>query len=279
METTLTSLAADLREMRDEQRRLYGQLGKSLVAMHRERQSATQDLRRRVEQIASKNLDVPDHSPSPAKRDHRPVYVTPSPVMPIFRGTNKHPVKYLAELDAYFTRMNVTEEDKLDIVNESLVGDALDWAAIYQISWETFEDFKSDFLNSYWSEEAQDKLRQTITTTRWSRKTGRSMENHFAHYVGLARLLTNPIPEATLINELLKHFPPTIQSLWQLKENKSISGAAEFLRHQEHILTPSASTTIPAILPAPPTSNPNKRFRWDRGDRDNHQAGNERRST
>lgn len=108
------------------------------------------------------------------------------------------------------------------------------------------------------------------------------MEAHFAHYVGLARLLTTPMSENLLISELMKHFPVNLQSLWALKSGteKTIANAAEFLRSQENIMTQDtgALTQIPMTRNAPLT---NKRFKLDNRTREvpnnNNGTGNDRR--
>lgn len=194
--------------------------------------------------------------------------------MPRFRGDDhKHPVRFLEELDTYFKRMGISEAQCLDFVGESLQGAASDWAAIYRGRWTTYQGFKDDLLASYWSEMEQNKLRHRLSTTTWTR--GRfSMGNHFAHFVGLARLLTNPIPETTVVAELMRHFPSNIQSLWMLKEPKTIAAAATFLKQQEGI----EQTNVPhrsgekaqrtplyqhdtEPSPVPCNERPNKRFK------------------
>lgn len=169
----------------------------------------------------------------------QPLFFTPAPPIPTFKGpyAGKHPVKFLKELETYFKKMNIPTEAQLElVVSEALTDTAHDWSIIFKDSWLCFEDFRADFLSTYWSEQEQHKLRQNIATHRWSAASNRTMEAHFAHYVGLTRLLTNPIPETVLVADLMKHFPTNIQALWSLKADKTTTAAAEFLRLQEAIL-------------------------------------------
>lgn len=217
------------------------------------------------------NLEPMPHAPY---RESRPIFLSPPPCMPRFRGDDrKHPVRFLEELDSYFKRMSTPQSQYLDAVSESLQGAAFDWAAIYQGRWTTYQDFKDDLLANYWSDLEQNKLRHRLSTNTWI--GGRySMGNHFAHFVGLARLLTNPIPETTLVSELMRHFPTNLQSLWMLKEPKTIAAAATFLKQQEGIeplriphqpieaaqrtLVDEDTTHQPAV---PVGGRPNKRFK------------------
>lgn len=181
-------------------------------------------------------------------RNGQALFFTPAPPVPRFRGQyqGKHPVKFLEELETYFRKINIPDELKLGtVLSEALTETAQDWSAIFRDSWDVYEDFRKDFLQTFWSEEEQMKLRQTINNHRWSAKSNRSMEAHFAHYVSLARLLTDPIPENILVANLIKHFPTNIQALWSLTTEKTTTAAAAFLRLQEGIIVGSQTQLEP----------------------------------
>lgn len=213
--------------------------------------------RRATVRTVPTHVELPDVAPNRTTQPIVPggngqtLFFTPAPPVPKFRGQyqGKHPVKFLQELDAYFKKMNIPAEGQLDVVvSDALSEAAHDWSAIFKDSWQNFDDFHTDFLKTYWSGPEQAKLKHNIATHRWSTASNRSMESHFAHYVGLARLLTAPIPEEVLVADLIKHFPTNIQALWSLKDGQTTAAAAEFLRVQE------------AIIKGAPTSPPAKRF-------------------
>lgn len=267
--------------MREDQQSFQVQLGKSIVAMHKEHQSKINALEQKLSSQINTTSD--NNVVATTSVNNRPIYVTQQPTIPTFSGvtSQKHPVKFLEEVEVYLSKLNVPLTKRLDIIREALVDEAREWANIFQISWETYEDFRNDFLHAFWSEEEQNKLRTSITTHRWNAAQRRTMESHFAHYVGRARLLTNPIPENLLVGELMKHFPATLQSLWALKPEaeKTVAKAAEFLRSQENIINQvtGGQVAIRNLLP------PNKRFRLDNRNysgQPNHQdtSGNGRRS-
>lgn len=256
LEDALNRIATSLQNLIDEQRRLHLQLGQSFVTAHQQQRAESQEISRRLDDLLHQRASTTDPSTSgPAWTDTRPALFTPAPAIPRFRTkTEKHPVKFLDELDIYFRKMGIPPHGKLDVVYEALEGEAQDWACIFRVTWTSFEDFRSNFLQSFWSESEQTTLRRKITTHRWQ-AGHRSMEGHFTHYLGQARMLTTPIADDMLVVELMKHFSPNIQSLWILHPEKTATAAAEFLRQQDSIL---ASQRNHNYIP------PNKRFRLDR---------------
>lgn len=253
----LERIASTIQQLVNEQRQIRLQLGQSLVTVHKQQQTGFQEIRQRLENLEqTRHLQEPFVA-DPPLRDCRPALFTPAPTIPKFRNKEmQHPVKFLEELEKYLKKMKVPPHSQLEMVIEALVGEAQDWASIFQVTWATFADFRRDFLQSFWSEQEQIQLRRRITNHRWQAGHG-TMEAHFTHYLGQARLLTTLIPDDLLVAELIKHFPANIQSLWILHPVKTIAAAAEFLRQQDNIL---ASQTAPAnFLPSGP-----KRFRIDR---------------
>lgn len=238
-----------------EQLKISGQqLGRSLVAMHQETQLALGQLRT---QIATPSVGTSGENGSTTGsngngRNHNSnIMYTQATVLPTYRGDKtKHPMRYLEELESYLKRMNIPEEHYLETALEGLKGPAQDWKTIYCVAWTTYADFKKDFVACYWSELEQNQLRHQISTAMW-KSSQDTMANHFAHYAGLARLFTNPIPEKTLVNEIMRHFPRNIQSLWLLVEHKTVTTASEFLRKQEGL---EVNSDKPYVPPRPETS-------------------------
>lgn len=182
-------------------------------------------------------------TPQSCNISNSPVFTPPSivfaqtDVAPKFLPqTNKTvgPSRYLEELEVYFRKRNISDEGKLEIALEGLQGYAKNWAIIYRDGWTNYNDFKRDFLKNFWSSQDQGRIRQIINTSKWSNRF--TMTEHFAHFVSLARLLTNPIPEPTLVEDLIRHYPTHIQALWSLKSDHSLPAAAAFLKQQEDIV-------------------------------------------
>ncbi|CAH1188794.1 unnamed protein product [Phyllotreta striolata] len=238
LKTTTEGLRNTFHDFAQNHQQSMAQIGRSLVAMHKENQATNERMLTEIQKLleTQESTRRPTTDSRTEHRIERPVFVSPSPIVPKFKSDGtKHPVKFIEELDSYLKKMEIPPAQQLNVVNKALVGAAEDWSTIYKISWLTFEDFRRDFLDCFWSEVEQNRVRHQISTHKWMTGSRHSMEGHFAKYVGMARLLTKPIPEEILLADLMRHFPPAIQSLWMLKENKTLTNAALFLRQQEDI--------------------------------------------
>lgn len=141
--------------------------------------------------------------------------------------------RYLEDLEGYFVKRGTPEEKRLEIALEGLQGHAKNWATVCRSTWNNFEDFRNGFQNYFWSVQDQGKVRQQISNGKWSKDN--SLSEHFADMASLANLLTTPIPEETLVAEVMRHFPTHIQALWSLKQQHNLGEALAFLKQQEDI--------------------------------------------
>lgn len=169
-------------------------------------------------------------------------------------GKEIHPVTFLEDLDAYIKK--TTPNDRvLDAVLECLVGNARDWARIYKTRWSGLEDFKTDFLTTYWGEKEQNEIRRTIVQGSWNQEEASSMLDYFLALVGKAQMLTYKLPERQIITDLIRHFPKNIQQGWVTSKINSIIETADFLRSMDDInksdrrAFPSTSRTYTANRP------------------------------
>lgn len=155
---------------------------------------------------------------------------------PSFGGLRSNPIRFVQELEKYFKKVDLPESQQLEVAMDCLTGSARNWATIYRRVWRTFENFRNDFIRTYWSEQEQQKLRHRIFTETWTNDKY-TMMDHFAYFVNMAEQLTNPFPETELVSHLIRHYPVHIQSLWLLSRKTTLEGVAEFLRQQEDIVT------------------------------------------
>lgn len=163
------------------------------------------------------------------------VVMTPPEVPPRFRDTGTYnPIIFLQDLEKYFKKTNTSDDHKLEVVIDCLDGPARNWATIYRRVWRSFNDFREAFINTYWSQLEQAKLRNRIFTETWSNR--HTMSNHFAYFVSMAEQLTNPLPDEELVGHLMRHFPTHLQSLWSLTNKRTLTDAADFIRQQENIV-------------------------------------------
>lgn len=95
-------------------------------------------------------------SPVPSLQNTNIVFTQPK-VLPNFNGDlqSKHPVKFPEVMGHYFRKVQLSGERQLDLLSEWMEESASDWFFIYRPSWLSFDDFRRDFLHSYWSEVQQ----------------------------------------------------------------------------------------------------------------------------
>ena len=217
----------------------FANMGRSIVTMHQVMQESIKHVNQRLDQFSNPSMACNNSCSSTSLPNNTSanttIFYTQPPTIPKFQGNKtKHAMKFLEELEIYFRKSNTPLEQRLLAIQECFEDSAGDWYTIYRISWQTYEDFKQDFIHCYWSKVEQDQLRNKLSADIWENTT--SMLDHFSKYVGLARLLTEPLSEENLVSQLIKHFPANIQSLWLLKNDRTVAGTADFLRQQESVL-------------------------------------------
>lgn len=144
------------------------------------------------------------------------------------------PVTFLEDLEIYLKKTS-KEGKEIDLVLECLTDDARDWARIYKKRWVTIEDFKVDFLATYWGENDQSELRRNIVQGCWDKQKNPSMLNYFLRIAGRAQMLNYKIPEKQLVEDVIRHYPKYVQQVWVIAKVDTIQGMAEFLRNMDTI--------------------------------------------
>ncbi|KAJ3622230.1 hypothetical protein MTP99_002755 [Tenebrio molitor] len=129
-----------------------------------------------------------------------------------FEGLRRqNPMKFLRAVEEYGHSFGLNSPRLLGIAVDCLKGNAKHWTEIYRDNWRTYEDFKGDFLKTYWSAQQQRDIRFQISTGRYDETKG-TMLSHFTYFVDMAKMLTTPLSEEKISN---------------------IAEAAEFLSGQE----------------------------------------------
>lgn len=166
--------------------------------------------------------------PGPSTSYYYPMARMPAE-KPKFPARNKHPVTFIEDLTAYLKRCATGTDEVIDSIIECLEGDSRNWARIYKDRWTHFEDFKRDFLDTYWGEAEQNELRRKIVLNSWD-DTQSTMLGHFITLCGQAKMLNYVIQEKQLVNDIMNHFPKDVQYAWTTSNYSSILQATEFLR-------------------------------------------------
>lgn len=183
-------------------------------------------------------------------------------------GKGIHPVTFLEDLNSYLKKIP-SQGKELDIIQECLTDQARNWARIYRDRWSTYDDFKQDFLNTFWSEVEQNKVRRNIVSNTWNRKENPTMLGHFLSLAGQVGLLKLTIPERQLVADIMRHYPKEVQQLWALSRNETILAATEFLRQMDNIETIDESSPRASTNFAPPRES-----QFEKRKQHNKQYGN-----
>ncbi|KAJ3662245.1 hypothetical protein Zmor_006601 [Zophobas morio] len=69
---------------------------------------------------------------------------------PSFSGTRKRTLEFLREFEEYCAEAHTPSSSKLGEVLKCLKGDARTWATASRDSWNTYEDFRHNFVELYW---------------------------------------------------------------------------------------------------------------------------------
>ncbi|KAK5647600.1 hypothetical protein RI129_002492 [Pyrocoelia pectoralis] len=121
-----------------------------------------------------------------------------------------HPVKFLKKLERYLQRIGAVND--IEVAIETLEGDARIWAARYEQKWQSFEEFKRDFIHYFWSQEQQEKIRASVYEPRQFNRRNGNFSHHVWYWVDKAQHLEPPVPEKILVSAICKHFPYEIET-------------------------------------------------------------------
>lgn len=161
---------------------------------------------------------------------------------PKFSKDKIHPVTFLEDLASYLRKLP-NKEKELELAYECLQGEARDWVRLYKSRWQNLEDFKNDFLSTYWGETEQNKIRREIVCSTWDRTKQPTMLGHFLNLTAQVRMLSFTIPEKQLVDDMMRHYPISVQQMWAITKGETIHDATEFLRKQDDINKQEEPTT------------------------------------
>lgn len=198
-----------------------------------------QEFEKQLERPATVAVAGEDSAP---KNVLQVVEMLPQQERPSFSGGNQNPISFLEDLKEYTRKVKRT--DPLIVVRENLKGEAKTWAKLYNKRWETMLDFERDFLATYWGEIKKNEVRRRLAEGVYDAKRDISMLTHFANYWDLAKALKITESPLSVVDEIMRHYPKEIQSLWFSGQSGDEIVAAEFLRKLDTMVcTPEERNT------------------------------------
>lgn len=187
--------------------------------------------------------------------ENKILFISNPPSKPEFQEGVTLPVRFLQDIEEYSRKLNLNDAKKLECALDGFTGATKDWADLYRAKWNSYEELKGQFLKDFWSDREQLVVRRELYAGNWKEATGESMRSYFARLVLQARTLSPTPADSELVSCLMRHFPTSIQSLWQLRVSQGILDATEFLQGQDSLQPDSLHRNRPGF-----TANHTRRY-------------------
>uniref|UniRef100_A0A1Y1KQF6 Retrotransposon gag domain-containing protein n=1 Tax=Photinus pyralis TaxID=7054 RepID=A0A1Y1KQF6_PHOPY len=178
---------------------------------------------------------------------------------PFFASGKNHPIVFLERFERYFKLCRFGPEEKLEVVRGCLGPRVLEWMLIREGQWESFEDFRKDFLGYYWSGAYQHSERMRLLLKRYHPDKGLSMSEYFISQITSLRAASPLVPEVVLVEDVIRQYPQWVVSLWTTSPDKDLKGTLEFLAGQE---ANCVKRLRPFSEPTPAPATQRRRLEW-----------------
>ncbi|XP_044752904.1 uncharacterized protein LOC123312507 [Coccinella septempunctata] len=155
---------------------------------------------------------------------------------PIFRNAVRdHPARFLKALEDHFNLTHTPRSEHLNLAKSRLHGSAKDWVEFLSDGWSTYDDFKREFLAAFWSVDQQHEERRRLGMRKYQAAQDGDMASHFLRQINRYRLFSPPLSQDTMQREVMRQYPPAIQSLWALMDRPTLAYTVTFLERQDSI--------------------------------------------
>lgn len=163
-----------------------------------------------------------------------PIYLIDTAVeKPTFTTETGNPVRFLRRLERYIK--GVSGEDRaLEIAVSCVRGQARRIVEFASEQWVTYDDFATGLLKLFWGAKEQEIAKKRLFDSSWDPNGNLSMEGYFVDIVDLVRDLKSPFDEEEIINQIMRHYPQSVQTVWFARaEPADFEIAFEFIRRLE----------------------------------------------
>jgi predicted amino acid-binding ACT domain protein len=166
-------------------------------------------------------------------------YIVSDVTLPKFSNSSEeNPIKFLSEMDGYFSLKSVPDALKLPIAFRAIRDSYVQqWVESVRADLSTYQEFKDALIGLLWGPSVQSQVRNSIYLDKFSKNSGESLSSHFLKYSGKAAYLTPKISDFDLVNAIAAHYPPHIGRALISANANTIQGALSFLRRIEALET------------------------------------------
>lgn len=194
--------------------------------------------------------------------------------LPVFNDDGTlHPIDFVNQVEQEFRVLGMSFENFQYTLSEKFGNKARVWSQALLFSFRSFQDFKTAFVQHFWSETKQLDIKLELQATKYTEREG-SLVNHFMKYIAMARHIDPPYSESMLIATIARHYPPNVSSV--LIGACNIEQALERLRQADRYFRRDESSFLNNVYgncreerinfrEAPQKNSDSDRERWFKG--------------
>lgn len=132
--------------------------------------------------------------------------------LPTFSGKmSDKPLQFSNALSKYIRATDIAEDNLQSILDQALQATAHDWWEFVENRVVTFEDFRARFLDRYWNDSAQERVRRELFEGRYRRESNSSMADYALQIYNRARYIDDAPSETGIVKRLRYHFDRDVQ--------------------------------------------------------------------
>ena len=153
--------------------------------------------------------------------------------LPSFDGNIEkvHPVDFIENLELYYKVRRTSDSVKLVEVGRKITSKAADWYKVSKQSFNSFNQFKVEFLKYFWGDKVQKRVRATLFKPDQYKSNSGDFASYFLAQVKKVTNLDNPLPEPEIVSAILEHFPQQVQ--WAMIQPEPLDIKSALLKLQE----------------------------------------------
>lgn len=152
-----------------------------------------------------------------------------------YAGENKlHPKIFIRQLGQYVGTYGLETNIK-QIIQGSLCGEAELWYQLVEDRYNSFEQFETLFLNHFWGEHAQQKVRFSLFNGKYSTRFGCSREKYVLQKYYNVRHLEPALTETEIVKFLSRHFDEDIHKVIVVQRITTMDQLIEYMRSLDDV--------------------------------------------
>lgn len=132
--------------------------------------------------------------------------------MPIFEPEKTNPIEFIKSFEKYCIRKNISNDHKMLIVEDALIGASKIWFETVEIPFDNFDQFKEDFIDKFFSVEVTMKAKSEWENKRF-RVQDKSFLTYFNEQIRRARILVPRMEQHEINFIILNQFPNRVRDI------------------------------------------------------------------